>query len=531
MGDLWRSSATEIAALIARGEVSSSDAVAAHIERIEAVDGMLNAVVVRRFDDAMAEARRADEGRARGDALGPLHGVPMTIKECFDLAGTPSTFGLTTRTHDRATSDDPYVARLRAAGAIVIAKTNLSQLMIFIEADNPVYGRTNNPWNIGRTCGGSSGGEGAIVAAGGSPLGLGTDIGGSLRNPANYNGIVSMKPTAGRLDDMARLPIFAGQDAIVSQAGPLARTVADVELAYSIASGAPASRVDLHGLRVGYYENIGSFAASPALARATREAAALLGDMGASVVRFEPPAVDAAMDLFYGILAADRGRGAIAALGKGTRDKRVAALFDVVSKSRAQLALITLLLRATGQTSLVEIVRNYGFGDARHYWDLVAALAAYRALFARALDEAEGGSLDALVSPPGGLPAILHGASGEVSTAGAYAPLYNVLGYPAGTIPFTRVRAGEEIGRTASRDSVRAAALASERGSAGLPAGVQIVARPGREDIAFSIMAALETVARSQPDFPVTPVTPTYDSIVGASSGSTTPSAASSKDV
>jgi fatty acid amide hydrolase len=313
--------------------------------------------------------------------------------------------------------------------------------------------------------------------------------------------------------------VFAGQDAIVSQAGPLARTVADVELAYSIASGEATSRVDLHGLRVGYYENIGSFAASPALARATREAAALLADMGAHVVRFEPPAVDAAMDLFYGILAADRGRGAIAALGKGTRDKRVAALFDIVSKPRAQLALVTLLLRATGQKSLLEMVRNYGFGDTRHYWDLVAALAAYKALFVRALDDADGGPLEALVSPPGGLPAILHGAAGDVSTAGAYAPLYNVLGYPAGTIPFTRVRTDEEVGRKPSRDSVQAAALASERGSAGLPVGVQIVARPGREDIAFSIMAALETVARSQPDFPITPVTPNYDTVVGPSSG------------
>jgi fatty acid amide hydrolase len=385
--------------------------------------------------------------------------------------------------------------------------------MIFIEADNPLYGRTNNPWDIRRSCGGSSGGEGAIVAAGGSPLGLGTDIGGSLRNPANYNGIVSMKPTAGRLNDVTRLPVFAGQDAIVSQAGPLARTVADVELALAIASGVPAGRVDLRSLRVGYYEQLGSFTPSPALARATREAAALLADMGVRVVRFEPPAIDEAMDLFYGILSADRGRGAIAALGKGPRDKRVAALFDVVSKSRTQIALISLLLRATGQTSLLEIVRNYGFGDARHYWDLVAALAAYKARFARALDEADGGPLDALISPPGGLPAILHGASGAVSTAGAYAPLYNVLGYPAGTLPFTRVRKEEESARPRSRDGVQTAASNSERGSAGLPVGVQIVARPEREDVAFTIMSALETVARAHADFPGTPVTPTYDGI------------------
>lgn len=522
MSELWTFSATDLAGLIARGEASSVEVVSAHIARIEAVDGMLNAVVVRRFDEALAEARSADERRGRGEPLGALHGVPVTIKDCFDVIGTPSTFGLTTRANDRATADDPYVARWRAAGAIVLAKTNLSQLMIFIESDNPLYGRTNNPWDIGRTCGGSSGGEGAIIAAGGSPLGLGSDIGGSLRNPANYNGIVSMKPTTGRLNDTTRLETFAGQTAIVSQEGPLARTVADAELSLALANGGrdpgglpprplhAAKDVDVRGLRIGYYEELGSFRAAPALARATREAAAILTEMGAHVVRFDPPDVDRAMDLFYGILSADRGRGALEILGKGPRDKRVAALFDIVSKSRSQIAPILLLLRLTGQRGLVEIVRNYGYGDTRHYWDLVGKLEDYKTSFANAMDAAHGGPLDAIVCPPGGLPAIRHGASGAVSVAGAYAPLYNVTGYPAGTIPFTRVRTDEEVGRQPSRDSVEAAALESERGSAGLPAGVQVVARPWREDVAFAVMYALESVARTRPDFPSTPVTPSY---------------------
>jgi fatty acid amide hydrolase len=511
MSELWTWSATDLAAGIARGEISSAEAVSAHIARIEAVDGMLNAVVVRRFDESLAEARAADERRARGETLGALHGVPVTIKECFDVIGTPSTFGLTTRANDRATADDRYVARWRAAGAVVIAKTNVSQLMIFIESDNPLYGRTNNPWDIGRTCGGSSGGEAAIIAAGGSPLGLGSDIGGSLRNPASYNGIVAMKPTTGRLDSSIRLDMFSGQEAIVSQVGPLARTVADAELGLEIASGGREPHaVDVRGLRIGFYERLGSFAAAPALARASREAAALLSDLGAQVVRFDPPRIDDAMDLFYGILSADRGRGALAALEKGPRDRRVAALFDVVALPRWRIVLIEKLLAIRGQRSLLEIVRNYGYGDARHYWKLVASANAYKTLFANALDSAEGGPLDALVCPPGGLPALRHGASGAVSVAGPYAPLYNLLGYPAGTIPFTRVRLDEEVGRKPSRDRVEAAALETERGSAGLPAGVQIVARPWREDVAFAIMSALEAAAKSRPDFPVTPLTPSY---------------------
>jgi fatty acid amide hydrolase len=389
--------------------------------------------------------------------------------------------------------------------------------MIFIESDNPLYGRTNNPWDIGRSCGGSSGGEGAIVAAGGSPLGLGSDIGGSLRNPAGYNGIVAMKPTTGRLDTKTRLALFAGEEVIVSQAGPLARTVADAELGLEIASGGRDPRVvDVRGLHIGFYEQLGSFAPAPALARASREAAALLADLGAHVVRFDPPRVDDAMNLFYGILSADRGSAALEALEKGPRDSRVAALLDVASLPRWRIALIEKLLALNGQRGLIEIVRNYGYGDARHYWNLVVAANAYKTLFANALDGADGGPLDALVCPPGGLPALRHGASGSVSVAGAYAPLYNLLGYPAGTIPFTRVRPDEEIGRKPSRDRIEAAALETERGSAGLPAGVQIVARPWREDVAFAIMSALEAAVKGKPDFPTTPVTPSYSNVTAS---------------
>jgi fatty acid amide hydrolase len=513
MSDLWTRSATGLAASIARGEVSSVEAISAHIARIEEVDGLLNAVVVRRFEAALSEAREADRARSRGTPLGALHGVPVTIKETLDVTGTPATFGLATRTQDRALHDDPYVARWRAAGAIVVAKTNVSQLTIFAESDNPVYGRTNNPWDISRSCGGSSGGEGAIVAAGGSPLGLGTDIGGSLRSPATSNGIASLKPSAGRLDDRMRFSPFAGQTAIVSQVGPVARCVADLELGFRIALGsdiAVDTREDLSGLRVGFYENLEAFAASPALTRATREAATLLAERGASVVSFAPPAPEHAMDLFYGILSADGGRGALAALGHGPRDPRVAELVSIVSKPRFAIVAIEWLLRLTAQPSFANIVGNYGFRDTRHYWDLCAALERYRMRFAAAMDAADGGALDIIVCPPSGLPAFLHGASADVVTAGPYAPLYNVLGYPCGTLPFTRVRAGEETARAESRDRVERAALATERDSTGLPAGVQLVARPLREDVLLRAMYALETVAKARPGYPITPVTPNY---------------------
>ncbi len=187
-------SATELATMIACGDLSSVEAVEAHIERIERVNPGLNAVVVKRYDAARAEARQADERRANGEVLGPLHGVPITIKESLDLIDTPSTFGLQSRGSILARQDDLYVARMRKAGAIILGKTNVAQLLYYIESDNPVYGRTNNPWNLDRSPGGSSGGQAAIIAAGGSPMGLGTDIGGSIRVPATFCGIAGLKP-------------------------------------------------------------------------------------------------------------------------------------------------------------------------------------------------------------------------------------------------------------------------------------------------------------------------------------------------
>src|ERR1700736_3578263 len=205
--DLCALGARELARSIADGSITAVQAVEVHIERIERVNPALNAVVVKRYDEARAEARDADRRRAAGEPLGAMHGVPVTVKECLDFAGLPSTFGLASRARHAAEADDPYVARMRAAGAIVLGKTNVAQMLLAVESSNPVYGRTNNPWNLDRTPGGSSGGEGAIVAAGGSPLGLRTDIGGTVRVPAAFCGIAALKPMQGRTPDQGRCSV------------------------------------------------------------------------------------------------------------------------------------------------------------------------------------------------------------------------------------------------------------------------------------------------------------------------------------
>jgi fatty acid amide hydrolase len=515
--DVTALSAGEQARLIRNGELSSLEVVNAHIERIEAVNPSLNAVVVKRYDAARAEAREADRQRASGATMGALHGVPITVKECLDLAGTPSTFGLPSRASVMAQRDDAYVARMRAAGAVVVGKTNVAQLLMFLESDNPVYGRTSNPWDLSRTCGGSSGGEGAIIAAGGSPLGLGTDIGGSVRTPAAFCGIAGIKPTAGRLPDAGRYSSPFGQRAIVSQVGLLARTVADVRLGLEIANGGAnpaveppmplrdAGEVDIARLRVAVYVDDGIFPVAPAVRRAVRDAAAILSGAGARVCEWQPPSLSDAYQLSMGILSADRGAGMRRMLGRGRRDPRIAALVMIAARSRPAIGMLGGLLRMLGQHGLADGIKAFGHGDTWHYWQLVEAQLDYQQRFKAALDEADGGPFDLVLCPASSLPAWKHGAARDLNLGGVYTILYNLLGYPAGVVPVTRVRADEESQRGASRDLIQRAARAVEAGSAGLPVGVQVVARPWREHVALAAMQAIEHGARKHADFPFTP--------------------------
>jgi fatty acid amide hydrolase len=516
--ELWALSAGDLALRIAQGECSALEAVEAHIGRIESVNRSLNAVVAPRFDEARSEARTADRARADGQPLGRLHGVPITIKESLDVAGLPTTLGLRSRARTIAQRDDPYVARLRACGAIVLGKTNVSQLTFFIESDNPLYGRTNNPWNLKRSPGGSSGGQAAIVAAGGSPFGLGTDLGGSIRVPASFCGIAGMKPTAGRCPEPSPAGLLAGETSVVSQTGVLARDVADVILAIDCINGGrnPSVEpprplgdpyaVDVAGLRIGYYQRAGWLEPAPAVARAVEEAAGVLHQIGARVVPFSPPYPDHAEDLFYGILSADGGAGAIALLGRDKRDKRIAELLGIASKPRRSIERTMAFLKFTGQRNLARLIDNYGRTGTAHYWRLTAALDEYRKHFLETLDLAEGGPIDVLLGPACALPALPHGESRHIATAGAYALMYNVLGYPAGVVPVTRVGANEQIGRKRSRDGMERSALRTETESVGLPVGVQVIARPWREHVAFAVMLAIESAVKKRADFPRTPV-------------------------
>jgi fatty acid amide hydrolase len=482
--------ATDLAHAIATRELTAVDAVEAHIARIEAVNPELNAVVVPLFDDARERARHAD--RKPAAERGALHGVPVTVKECFDVAGTPSTVGVNARTGSVASHDAPLVARLREAGAIVLGKTNVSQLLMYVESDNPVYGRTNNPWDQTRSCGGSSGGEGAIVAAHGSALGIGTDVGGSVRVPAHCCGISSLKPTPGRLTVDGTVDVVGpvGRTAVPDSAGLLARRVADIRLALAAIASPATSMEPAARPRVGVYDDDGYFPASTAIRRAVREGATALERAGYEVVEFAPPDVPAALDIFYGLFGADGGDQWRARLDGGTVDPRMKDLLMLAGAPNLARPLLAGAMRLGGQRRLARTMRVSGRLNDHRATAQVRRRDDYRRRFALAMEEA---AVDVVICPPCAVPAFRHGGTRVLGPASvSYTCLYNLLAYPAGVVTTTTVRGDETGDRPRSREKMLDHARLTDEGSEGLPIGVQVVAGPGREDRVLAVMEELE---------------------------------------
>ena len=263
-------SGTEQARLIREGEISSEELIRAHLEQIARVNPRLNAVVEVLEAEALKAAKAVDAKRARGGRLRPLEGVPFSVKDSIEVAGTICSAGtLGRRNAARSQQDATVVGRLRAAGAIPLARTNLPDLLFAFESDNLIFGRPNNPYDLSRTAGGSSGGEAALIAACGSPFGLGSDAAGSVRVPAHFCGIASLKPTSGRMPRTGHVPPAGGWIEMLWQIGPMARRVEDLDAMMRVLSGPdgedrtvvpmpyrnPAD-VDLDRLRVLNWEDI-----------------------------------------------------------------------------------------------------------------------------------------------------------------------------------------------------------------------------------------------------------------------------------
>lgn len=514
-------SASEIARRVARKEISAVEVTKAFVARIQEVNPRLNAVVVPRFEEAVKEAVAADEQQSSGEPLGPLHGVPITIKECFHLAGTPSTIGLDSPTHRRLIENDGIsVARLRRAGAIVLGKTNLPQLMIWHESDNPVYGRTNNPWDLSRTCGGSTGGEAAIVAARGSPLGIGNDLGGSIRVPCHFCGIHGIRPTSLRMPRSGSARTLRGFETFITQTGPMSRHVEDLWLGLQVltdqSDGYVAgdvvpmpikhpAEVQINKLKIVAWTNDGVFSPSSGIVRAVKEAIAALRTCGAEVIEFDAAEVDRqfrtneAFDLYCSLVGADGGADA-RRLSRGSKlDHRVHRLLWIAGLPRPMRAVVVGGLKRTGQRWMARIVNHARPRSADAYWQLIERK---NQLAASVLANMRQQGISAIVCPPHALPAMPHVKAFDLLAAASYSMVINLLGLPSGTVATTRVTVGEDASREKSRDTVLQRAKETDQGSVGLPVGVQVSAVPWREDIVLEIMGYLEKWAAVRSDFP-----------------------------
>ena len=286
MSDLTFLPAAAMAAQIRRKKLSPLELAQRHLDKIEKLNPTLNAFVQIDRERVLREAREAEAAVMRGDDLGDLHGVPISVKSSIDVAGLKAEAGTRLRAGNVASQDAPLVARLRKAGAIILGVTNTPELLMAWETDNLLYGRTNNPWDLERTPGGSSGGEAAAIAAGMSAGGVGSDGGGSIRVPAHFSGICGLKPTPGRIPSTGHYPASGGPFSLLGVVGPMARTVGDLRVLFEVMQGpdggdsfaAPVpvrwpDEKEVKQLRIGYFEDDGRTPVTPEIRRAVQKAA------------------------------------------------------------------------------------------------------------------------------------------------------------------------------------------------------------------------------------------------------------------
>jgi fatty acid amide hydrolase len=500
-GDPCRLSASELHRAFRRGDFSAVEILDAFRRRNEEYRE-LNSLVFACWDEAEKQAQQLDERRARGESLGELAGVPLTVKDCFALRGTPSTMGLRYRAGIRDQHDAPLVAALRGADALLIGKSNVPQLMILHETDNPLYGKSLHPLDPLRSPGGSSGGEAALISAYCSAGGLGTDLGGSIRFPAHSCGIAGLKPTGRRLNAGGMFGNFSGQHELRVVPGPMARRVEDLDLLMRVWLGNGSERamdqppvpwsdyreVSLKGKRIAWWTEAEDFQVAPAIRRAVEIARDSLREAGAELIPWQPPRLNEVLDLYFSLLSADGGAGFRMLLRDEQIDYRVHKLIHFARLSFPFRWLATLWQREFQSPRLGRILAAAGPRSGRSLWALQAKTLKYRHDF---WSQFTTQRFDALLFPPHALPAFTHGASEYLAFAGGSCYLANLLDWPAGVVPVTKVQLGEETDRKAS-DLLDAQARHVEQGSAGLPVGVQVCTPPYKEHLTLAIMAAVE---------------------------------------
>ncbi len=459
MNDLTFLPAVEMAHQVGNKKLSPVELAKAHLAKIERLNPKLNAFVQVDTERALREARAAEVGVMNEQALGPLHGVPISIKSCLEVEGFRWESGSRLRAGILATRDAPLVSRLRHAGAIILGVTNTPELLMAWETDNLLYGRTNSPWGLDRTPGGSSGGEAAAIASGMSAGGVGSDGGGSIRVPAHFSGICGLKPTPGRIPSTGHYPPSGGPFALIGAVGPMARTVADLKLLFEIMQGpddgdacaAPVpvrwpTQAEIRSLRIGYFEDDGRTPITPETRAVVQRAADVLRSAGFQVEPFRPEGLEEARELWKKFFVKVAGM-LIAPMFRGREQDESPILHQFLQWSAVEPDL-------TGDSLLQAWIGR----------DVV------RANFLAQMEQ-----YPVLLCPAAAIPAFRHGERSwqidgkmvDYLDAWSYTEWFNLLGNPGAVVPVSHSQEG-------------------------LPIGVQIVGRPWQEEQVLAIAAVVE---------------------------------------
>jgi amidase len=452
MNDLITKSLTKLAELIRTRRASPVEISAAYLQQIDKLNPTLNAVVTLAAD-VMDKARAAEAALTSGKILGALHGVPITIKDTIETASLRTTSGSRTREGFIPDCDAPAVARLKAAGAIILGKTNVAEMAMDYTGDNPVFGRTNNPHDPSRTPGGSSGGEAAAIATCMSPAGLGSDLAGSIRIPSHFCGIAGFKPSTGRVPGAGQCPPSIGPYALGSAIGPMARRVEDLQTLFDVlqtrepsSSVASSARAKLKGAYVAWYTDDGVAPVTEETRRAVEAAARALKEAGLVVEERCPPHVERGHDLWLKLFS----RASVVQLRQAYigREDEAGAFVSWRLATADNRAIPT----------LDEFITSWMERDR------------FRAELLRWME-----TTPILVTPVGATPAFRHdahkvtvaGSSISIFRAFSHAQAFNVFDFPAATV-------------------------SAGRSSDGLPIGVQIVGRPHDEKTVLLATSIIE---------------------------------------
>lgn len=451
---LYYSSATSLCKAIRQKTFSSEEIVRIFLNRIEVLNPKINAVVVVAADEAIKAAKAADKALASGEALGPLHGLPITLKDTIDTAGMVSTAGTLGRNKFIPHKDATVAARLRASGAILLGKTNTPELTLSNDTNNLIYGRTYNPYDCIRSPGGSSGGAAAALASGATALDIGSDTGGSIRYPAHCCGIVGIKPTSGRVSRTGHAIPFGGLIDSFTQLGPMARYVDDLILSLPVIVGADwkdpsvipmplgdPRDVKLDELRVSFHTDNGIKKPTKEVADTIRRAALILDKSCAVVEESRPDGIEQTEEIYRGLFNADGGA------------KIRKLLIEAGTTTPGEKWIKQ--LKPTSMTKYIKLLDK---------WD------SFRKKMTSFLK-----SYDVIISPVNTSPALEPAKLSGWAPMFSYARTYNLTGWPC-----VVVRGGT------STD--------------GLPIGIQIISHPWREDVALAVAKHLEaTMVGFQP--------------------------------